>query len=64
MQSVNDGNFEILEHQGNGIYRGISILGEPDKEYSVTIDYEDFYTSASAFLYDTVEIYSVEFVTS
>jgi hypothetical protein len=62
--TINDseGNFENLTHLGGGFYKGNTILGETNMEYTLTFSIEDYSTSASTVLYDPVEIYSLEFM--
>lgn len=55
------GNSEFLEHIGNGIYRGKSIIGETDNEYTIDFEYMDYKKNATASLIVPTEIYYITF---
>lgn len=56
-----NGISEILEHQGNGLYRGNSIVGITGLGYTLKFSNDEYDISASSLLFDPVEIYSVTF---
>lgn len=57
----NQGNFELMEYIGDGIYRGASIVGETNMSYTMVFENEDFTKEAYASLQLPTEIYSITF---
>ncbi len=57
----NQGNFEIMEYIGDGIYRGASIVGVTNMKYTLRFENEDYRNEASASLQLPTEIYSITF---
>ena len=49
--SVSDGNGEVLDYKGNGLYEGSTILGEIGKSYTLEIQIEDKTWSATSTIY-------------
>lgn len=64
--TLNDdhGGSEVLQHFGDGVYRGVSIQGTPGHTYSLSIENEGEVYEGDASLIPSVEIYDVIFSVS
>jgi len=49
--SVSDGNSEVLDYKGNGLYEGSTILGEINKSYTLEIRIDDRTWSATSTIF-------------
>ncbi len=54
-------HFEILESEGDGIYRGLSLRGRVDRKYTLNISVNDFAFTASSNMISPALIYSLDF---
>jgi hypothetical protein len=54
-------NSETLNYQGNGLYRGASMTGRANREYTINISGQDFNLHATSKLFASTQIYSVDF---
>lgn len=59
--SDNNGNSEIFQYKGNGMYLGNSLKGRPDKKYTLKITIEDKTYTAESTLFPPAPIISANF---
>ncbi len=59
--SDNRGNSEIMEYRGNGLYKGVSLKGKENSDYTLRVEGPDFKVQAISRLFPEVKIYSVRF---
>lgn len=56
------GNIEVLQHNGQGLYNGSTLKGKADRTYTLTAQIEDQTYTASSYLPAVVALDSISFV--